>query len=320
MDHQWNYFTGIPDPRESEGNRGLSAANMYGILVNARGRRFAKLHNWAKDVMPPMLREKQATVWWIFDEASKQQFTVSGSDWANFEKVNKLILNNPAIVHQADTIEELAVKAGLPGAELRATIERYNRMVERGVDEDFHRFGPERTEFNRRASPKIHSPPYYAMQSWPITRKSMGGVAIDHQCRVVDRQGKPIPGLYAVGELTGLALINGRSALEGTFLGPCIVTGRVAARSIMGRVAVSGERPPAPVSPERCQDCHDVASLHETPREGFWHFEKAHRLVLEQSMGCLECHAELAPYREDDHRMQPAMLSSSCARCHVARE
>ena len=56
------------------------------------------------------------------------------------------------------------------------------------------------------------------------------GVAIDLECRVVDREQQPIPGLYAVGELTGLAGINGKAALEGTFLGPCIVTGRVAAR------------------------------------------------------------------------------------------
>src|SRR5690606_37403852 len=74
MDHQWNYFTGIPDPRTPGSNRGLSAANMHGILVNAEGKRFANLHNWARDVMPPMLRQRQATVWWIFDEASKRHF------------------------------------------------------------------------------------------------------------------------------------------------------------------------------------------------------------------------------------------------------
>ena len=51
---------------------------------------------------------------------------------------------------------------------------------------------------------------------------------------------------YAVGELTGLAGINGKAALEGTFLGPCIVTGRVAARSILG---LPDETAPAAVTP-----------------------------------------------------------------------
>ena len=61
MDHQWNYFTGIPDPRYRGSNRGLSAANMYGIIVNSEGRRFANLHGWAKAVMPPLLKQKKAT-------------------------------------------------------------------------------------------------------------------------------------------------------------------------------------------------------------------------------------------------------------------
>ena len=97
------------------------------------------------------------------------------------------------------------------------------------------RFGPGKPEFSNKASPKIATPPYYAMQTFPLTRKSMGGVAIDMQCRVLDNHKQVIPGLYAVGELTGLAGINGKAALEGTFLGPCIVTGRVAAREVMNQ-------------------------------------------------------------------------------------
>ncbi|HTI52566.1 MAG TPA: TIGR03862 family flavoprotein, partial [Planctomycetaceae bacterium] len=108
MDHQWNYFTGIPDPRYPGTNRGLSAANMYGIIVNAEGRRFANLHGWAKAVMPPLLKQPRATLWFVFDEATKPFFVVSGSDWADFRKVEKEILNNPALVQTADTLEVLA--------------------------------------------------------------------------------------------------------------------------------------------------------------------------------------------------------------------
>jgi len=42
------------------------------------------------------------------------------------------------------------------------------------------------------------------VQFFPLTRKSMGGVAIDRSCRVIDILDRPITGLYAVGELTGL--------------------------------------------------------------------------------------------------------------------
>ena len=318
MDHQWNYFTGIPDPRQTDSNHGLSAANMYGILVNPQGQRFANLHNWAKEVMPPMLRQNRVTVWFVFDEATKSQFTISGSDWADFKKVERLVLDNPDLVAKADTIAGLAQKTGLSAGNLEATIARYNALVDKGRDEDFGRFGPDRSEYNNTASPKLNTPPYYAMQSWPLTRKSMGGVAIDLQCRVLTRPKSPIPGLYAVGELTGLAGINGKAALEGTFLGPCIVTGRVAARSILGMSAPPAK--PALPSTARCTDCHDVGSLVKENRKGYWHFEKSHRVVLERELQCLLCHADLAPYDEDAHQMNQLALTASCASCHIAQE
>jgi len=318
MDHQWNYFTGIPDPRQPDSNYGLSAANMYGILVNPQGQRFANLHNWAKEVMPPMLRQKRVTVWFVFDEATRSKFTISGSDWADFKKVERLVLENRKLVTKADTIAGLAQKTGLPVENLEATIARYNALVDKGRDDDFGRFGPERSEYNNAASPRLETPPYYAMQSWPITRKSMGGVAIDLQCRVLTRSKTPISGLYAVGELTGLAGINGKAALEGTFLGPCIVTGRVAARSILG-TSLPSVKPRLPTT-ERCIDCHDVASLVDENRKGYWHFEKSHRIVLERKLACLLCHAELAPYDEGSHRINQLALTASCASCHIAQE
>ena len=156
------------------------------------------------------------------------------------------------------------------------------------------------------------------MQAWPLTRKSMGGVAIDLGCRVLDKKEKPIPSLFAVGELTGLAGINGKAALEGTFLGPCIVTGRVAARTILGTQPEKVK--PLPRETSRCVDCHDVEALLESPRPGFWHFEQSHEIVLERKLNCILCHAELAPYDEDRHRIDAKKLTSSCVGCHVAQE
>jgi len=318
MDHQWNYFTGIPDPRSPGSNRGLSAANMYGIIVNAEGRRFANLHGWAKAVMPALLRQERATLWFIFDEATKPHFVVSGSDWVDFSKIEREILNNPVLVQKADTLEELAAKAGLPPQNLAATLQRYNELVDGGVDEDFQRFGPGCSEFANSASPRLATPPYYAMQAFPLTRKSMGGVAIDRECAVLDERQQPIPGLYAVGELTGLAGINGKAALEGTFLGPCIVTGLVAARSIL-----AARVPAAAVQIDReqhCLACHDLEHDLANSREGYWHFEVVHRVIGERGTDCRQCHAELSPYRASFHRIHPQSLASSCVSCHLARE
>src|SRR6185436_4925352 len=84
--------------------------------------------------------------------------------------------------------------------------------------------------------PKIGTPPFYAVQFFPLARKSLGGVVVDLSCRVLDKQNQPIPGLYAVGELTGVGGINGRAALEGTMLGPSILMGRVAAKDIASKI------------------------------------------------------------------------------------
>jgi flavocytochrome c len=318
MDYQWNYFTGLPDPRYPGTNRGLNATNLYGILVNSEGRRFANLHGWAKEVMPVLLKQKNVSCWCIFDEASKPFFTVSGSDWGDFKTVEKLILQNPDLVKKADRLEELAELAGLPAKILVETVARYNELVELGEDTDFGRFGPGKPEFSNRASPKIATPPYYAMQTFPLTRKSMGGVAIDLQCRVLDKQRQPIPGLYAVGELTGLAGINGKAALEGTFLGPCIVTGRVAARSLLKELDV----PPRLAAPSesRCSTCHNIPELVAEAREGYWHFDKVHRAIQDRSIDCRHCHSELTPYRADEHRINRQSLTANCVLCHLAQE
>ena len=62
-----------------------------------------------------------------------------------------------------------------------------------------------------------------------MTRKNMGGVSIDRGARVQSREGRTVPGLYAAGELTGSVGINGSHGMDGMFLGPAIVTGRLAA-------------------------------------------------------------------------------------------
>ena len=318
MDHQWNYFTGIPDPRLPESGRGLNAGNMHGIIVNWEGNRFANLHGWAKEVMPVMLKQKHATLWFIFDEVSKPFFEVSGSDWADSKTVDQLILKNPDLVQTADTIEQLAQRSGLPPDNLLLTIRRYNKLVEEGKDKDFGRFGPGKPLFSRERSPRIETPPYYSMQAFPLTRKSMGGVTIDRKCRVLDEKQKSIPGLYAVGELTGLAGINGKAALEGTFLGPCIVTGRVAARSVMEELGLKQRDPPRDKA--KCINCHDMKTLLAEPRRGYWHFEKVHVVAPERGFDCRHCHAELAPYKPDSHLINPISLTTTCVLCHVAHE
>ena len=75
--------------------------------------------------------------------------------------------------------------------------------------------------------------PLIAIRLSILTRKTLGGLQTDLSSRVLKADGQPIPGLYAAGEIAGFGGggMHGYRALEGTFLGGCLFSGRVAGRS-----------------------------------------------------------------------------------------
>ncbi|RZS66100.1 hypothetical protein EV187_1813 [Agromyces ramosus] len=76
--------------------------------------------------------------------------------------------------------------------------------------------------------------PLIAVKLHVLTRKSLGGIQTDLESRALAGDGSVVPGLYAVGEAAGFGGggVHGYRALEGTFLGGCLFTGRAAGRSI----------------------------------------------------------------------------------------
>ena len=69
-----------------------------------------------------------------------------------------------------------------------------------------------------------------------LTRKTLGGLETDLSSRVLGASGEPVPGLYAAGEIAGFGGggMHGYRALEGSFLGGCLFSGRIAGRSAAG--------------------------------------------------------------------------------------
>lgn len=330
MERQMNLASGIPDPRYASGRRGLNARVPDAIWVNLDGRRFVSEGVGAVGGYPVLLQQPQATYWAIFDAKAAAGMAVSGSDWGAFARIKELILDNPRLTVQAGSLAELAQKIQLPADALKATVARYNESVATGLDAEFGRFSPGAA----RIPGAIDTPPFQAIQFFPLTRKSMGGVAIDTECRVLDEHGEVIPGLYAVGELTGSAGINGEEGMGGMFLGPCIVTGRMAGRGIARAVGAVDRAQPfaAPVFASHltrsttadtttCLSCHQLPTEVLAARPGYWHFEKAHHTVLERKLDCATCHGELSrTFTPDHHRINRTKLSQSCIVCHQADE
>ena len=80
--------------------------------------------------------------------------------------------------------------------------------------------------------------PLIAVKLHVLTRKSLGGLETDLDGRVLDAAGQPISGLYAAGEASGFGGggMHGYRALEGSFLGGCMFSGRIAGREAAAAV------------------------------------------------------------------------------------
>ena len=330
MERQWNYPWGLPDPRYTEGVRGISVRMPMGIWVNLEGKRFVDEHASPKDATPAVLAQPGARYWIVVDADGLQSFVVAGTDWTDARRVRSVLLNNPNIVRSGQTLADLAERTGLPADTLARTVARYNHLVASGVDDDFGRFGKGRQLYqasHRRAPAPIGKAPFYAMQLFALSRKSMGGIATDNEARVLDATGNVIPGLYAVGEASGQGGLNGTAALEGTFLAPGILQGRIVGRQMRGaspathvqeRTALSGTTEAGVAAP--CQTCHDVAKLVSQKRTGYWHFDRVHARVLERKLSCEQCHAGMTPFRMATHKIDRIAQAEQCAVCHLASE
>jgi len=201
-----------------------------------------------------------------------KELAVSGCDYMTafrhkrkLELVKHLVFGNKELVDRlvtecsdflvADTLDELMDKMeamSLHGAVLdregmAADIAAYDAQIARGPryfnDDQLRRIAASRTYKADRlrtcAFQAIDDPrarPLIAIREFILSRKSLGGLQTDLASRVLDRSGGPIPGLYAVGETAGFGGggIHGKGSLEGTFLGSCVVTGRLAAQAIAG--------------------------------------------------------------------------------------
>lgn len=317
LDRQLVYVTGMPNPRDPSGRRGLLVQNPAAIMVDGGGRRFINEDAPSKDIESLVLSRKPPTYWLVFDAAGRRQLMVRGGPWLDRRTIDGEIMGNPALVSRGDDLASLAAATGLPAAALGATVARYNGFVQGGRDEDFGRFG---ATAGGRLPPALGEPPYYAIKLYPMTRKSMGGIAIDHDARALDAGHRPIPGLYAAGEATGVAGINGSHGGSGTFLGPSLLLGRIAGRTAAAEVLPAGQSaatgPLLPVPPADSHPPEALADRLAQVEPGYWHFTQVHRLVQERALACGSCHDATWPAGPAQTRAQQQAQLASCTRCH----
>ena len=322
IDRHYIYINGMVDPRDPQGTHALTAGNGQSMWVNAQGRRFTNEGGFDKAILVDLLNQKPSSYWAIFDESAKSAFGVRGATWVQSPSDGDPILDDPKAAKKADTLDALAAMTGVPAEALKASVTRFNGMIAGGVDTDFGRF----KAGDKRLPPRIEKAPFYAVQMFPMTRKNMGGVAIDRQARALNRAGQVVPGLYAAGEITGSVGINGSHGMDGAFLGPAIVTGRLAGISVAAALKdaprstslapppVERGGPSAAMLPQLT--AADLKPMLSSSRDGYWHFEKVHGIVVDRGYACTRCHSSNLPFAPVVTREQRASQTELCVNCH----
>lgn len=129
-------------------------------------------------------------------------------------------IDGAQMVYRADTIEELAEQMGIDAAEAAKSVERYNELCAKGVDEDFGK--------DSQYLIPVSTPPYYGFRQTLECQTSIGGIDIDPKNHVVTSEGEVIPGLWAGGsDATKLAMETYNIEVPGSLLGYCVYSGRI---------------------------------------------------------------------------------------------
>ncbi|MGE0388304.1 MAG: FAD-binding protein, partial [Gammaproteobacteria bacterium] len=144
---------------------------------------------------------------------------------------NPRLVEAGGTMHRADTLAALAEKAGIAAEPFLATVERYNAAVKAGAGAQL---APPRSAHKFQAY-AIEKPPFYAFPAVAGITYTMGGIAIDACCRVLDASGTPIPALYAVGCCTGGLEGGGKWGYVGGLV-KSSVTGLRAGDHILGQL------------------------------------------------------------------------------------
>jgi predicted oxidoreductase len=321
MNRHYIYINGVVSPRDPDQIHALTGGNDYALWVNAQGERFTNELGFDKDILVDLLDQDGSSYWAVFDEATRDEFGVRGAAWLKNPGTAHPILDDPDAATKANSLDELAAATGLPASALAASVARFNQLVEQGDDVDFGRFGQD-----DELPPKIEQPPFYAVQMFPMTRKSMGGVAVDRQARALRASGDVFPGLYAVGEINGSVGINGSHGMDGMFLGPAIVTGRLAGQAIAAERAAAAPLDLVPLPQElplpdgqgasASLTAADLEALLAQPRDGYWHFQMSHNMVLERGYDCAMCHSAEVPFAAVANRQSKLAQTQVCTNCH----
>ncbi|MDY0383865.1 flavocytochrome c [Trichlorobacter sp.] len=198
-------------PTVAAGSRILITEAVRGngaILINREGKRFVNELTTRDKASEATLAQTGKSAFLVFDEGIRKSLKqIDG--YFHLE-----------LVKEGATPQQLATVLGMPPEVLAQTIETYNQAVDAKND----------TEFKRPDLPRaLRTAKYYAIEVKPGVHYTMGGLKITPAAQVVAKNGKPMPGFFAAGEVTGG--VHGANRLGGNSISETITFGRIAGAS-----------------------------------------------------------------------------------------
>ena len=199
------------------------------IFVNVHGKRFVREDHESVDHREHMLMAQPGMrCWSIFDavignEAPDYLVTPDVPHPAPWTKERMFeAFDKYPTMHKADSLGELAAKAGIDGEALKASVAEYNAA--RGGGDPLGR--------EHRPRP-IEKAPFYAIRIQGSSISSVVGLAVNRELQVIDMDKRPIAGLYAAGELLGAGQTMGNAAVGGMMVMPAMTFGRLLGQRVL---------------------------------------------------------------------------------------
>ncbi len=204
----------LPSTGGLEGGARYMAGIENIILVNGEGNRFIA-EDARRDTLTSALFEHLKKTGVVY-EINDSQIVEEKNQWG--QSVEDLI--EKGIIIKAETLADLEKALNIPDGNLQKTIADYNLAVENKKD----------SELNRELfDKKIEVGPFFAVSRVPSVHYTIGGVKINENTEVLDKEGNVIKGLFAAGEVTGG--VHGGNRLGGNGVTDTIVFGRIAGKN-----------------------------------------------------------------------------------------
>ena len=182
------------------------------LMVDKEGNRFMNEAQPYGNQVVKMVEYKSDPYWVLYNQLRPEAVEIMESG-----------LNTNTVL-KADTIEDLAEQANIDATIFQATVDRYNELANKGVDEDFGKL-PERMNAISEEGP------YYLVQVIPGSVDTFGGVKTNYDQQVLNTEGEVIEGLYAVGAMSNRHLYH-RNYFSGSQLTNAAMSGQIAGEKI----------------------------------------------------------------------------------------